>query len=158
MSEIKLYAGVGARTSPPHIITTMTKIASLLASKSYLLRSGGAKGADSAFETGCDSVGGLKEIFTKNSYIPPEAFDLAASVHPAWNKCSPIARRLHGRNSMIILGKNLNTPVNAVICYTPKGKIIGGTGNTIRIAKKYNIPIINLAENPEYEFIMTDFN
>ena len=37
-----------------------------------------------------------------------------------------------------------NPPSNFVVCYTPDGKASGGTGQAIRIAEYYNIPIYNL--------------
>lgn len=55
------YAGVGSRETPQDILNTMYKIGKYLASKGYTLRSGGAIGADTAFENGCDSVKGEKE-------------------------------------------------------------------------------------------------
>jgi hypothetical protein len=45
---------------------------------------------------------------------------------------------------MIILGKNLDEPVKFVVCWTPGGKVVGGTGVAIQIAHKNNIPVINL--------------
>ena len=56
------YAGVGSRETPLDVLKTMWKIGNYLATKGYTLRSGGAKGADTAFENGCDSVIGSKEI------------------------------------------------------------------------------------------------
>ena len=44
------YAGVGSRETPPEILAEMTKIAQELAAKKYSLQSGGAIGADMAFE------------------------------------------------------------------------------------------------------------
>lgn len=44
------YAGVGSRETPPEILAEMTKIANELAAKKYKLQSGGAIGADMAFE------------------------------------------------------------------------------------------------------------
>ena len=44
------YAGVGSRETPPEILAEMTKIAQELATKKYSLQSGGAIGADMAFE------------------------------------------------------------------------------------------------------------
>lgn len=54
----KLYAGIGSRTTPGDILQIMTLIANALAQKDYILRSGGAKGADSAFWSGCTLGGG----------------------------------------------------------------------------------------------------
>lgn len=70
----------------------MTKIGEILAKKNFILRSGGASGADSAFENGCDIQNGKKEIylpwknFNNNSsklyYISDKAKQIAKEFHP----------------------------------------------------------------------------
>ncbi len=58
------------------------------------------------------------------------------------------------RNSQQILGQNLNDYCAFVVCWTPDGaenattKQSGGTGQAIRIANHYGIPVINLY-NPD---------
>ena len=54
------YTGVGGRETPPHVLNLMTRIAQGLAKVGGILRSGGARGADSAFEAG---AGAAKDIF-----------------------------------------------------------------------------------------------
>ena len=49
---MKYYAGVGSRETPPDVLKTMLKIGRYLAVKGYTLRSGGAKGADTALRMG----------------------------------------------------------------------------------------------------------
>lgn len=44
------YAGIGSRETPLSMLKTMTKVADMLAKKGYTLNSGGAIGADVAFE------------------------------------------------------------------------------------------------------------
>jgi hypothetical protein len=118
--------------------------------KGWLLRSGGAKGADLAFEAGHDSAvldgaTGTKEIF-KAADATPEALELAAEYHPAWERCSPYARKLHARNGFIVLGERLNDPVDFVVCYTEGGKLKGGTAQALRIAGDNGIPILNYGQ------------
>lgn len=43
-----------------------------------------------------------------------------------------------------VLGYDLKTPSDMVICWTKDGGASGGTGQALRIAKDYNIPIYNL--------------
>ena len=43
------YTGIGARTTPNDVLKDMTNIASNLEQSGFILRSGGANGADSAF-------------------------------------------------------------------------------------------------------------
>lgn len=114
--------------------------------KGFTLRSGRAKGADQAFES---EVPYLKEIFTARD-ATPESFDHAAKYHPAWEHCSAFAQALHARNSMIVLGRDLNDPVDFVVCWTPGGAITGGTGQALRIAGAYGIPVFNYGDNSIY--------
>jgi hypothetical protein len=48
------------------------------------------------------------------------------------------------RNSFQVLGPDLQSPVSFVVCWTTGGKISGGTGQALRIAKDLSIPIFNL--------------
>ena len=147
------YAGIGSRETTQEILEHFEYIAGVLANKGFILRSGGAKGADSAFEKGCDRVKGMKEIFLpwrgfENSTsqlfnISDEAIKIAATYHPYWYNLSQGAQKLQARNSYQVLGYNLNTPSNFIICYTKGGKGSGGTGQAIRIAKANNIPVFD---------------
>lgn len=138
------YAGIGSRKTPSTIWQIMTNVGTIIARKGHLLRSGGAKGADTAFELGCDWGNGTKEIF-RPADVTPAAIGHAAMFHPVWSACDWDARQLHARNSMIMLGRNLDDPVNFVVCWTPGGHPIGGTGQALRIATAYKIPVFNLA-------------
>lgn len=149
-----LYAGIGSRETPRSILDLMTLIAVKLESLGYILRSGGAIGADTAFE---DGVKSLKEIFYDID-ATSDAIELASQFHPAWHNCRSGARKLHGRNSMILLGKNLDTPVKFVVCWTKDGKDTGGTGLGIRIAESMNIPIFNLYKYEHKERIYKFLN
>ena len=151
------YTGIGSRQTPINALQLMTQIAIEYSSNNYTLRSGGADGADKAFELGCDQNNGSKEIYIpwnsfNNCYINQgylvvnndEAFKIAEDAHPAWDRCSPGAKKLHTRNVYQVLGVNLNSPSEVIICWTADGKGKGGTGQAIRIAKNNNIPIIDL--------------
>ena len=50
MAEL-VYAGIGARTTPASVLADMTVMAGWLARTGWTLSSGGASGADSAFES-----------------------------------------------------------------------------------------------------------
>ena len=80
----------------------------------------------------------------RNKSLISETERIASEVHPAWDKCNEWARGMHSRNCHQILGYDLKSPVDAVICWTPNGKIQGGTSTSIRIAMKHNIPVFNL--------------
>lgn len=118
----------------------MERIATQLRSTGYVLRSGGAQGADLAFERG---AGEMKEIF-RASDATPASLELASKYHPAWHRCSDYAKRLHARNGFQILGRDLFSPSHFVVCWTRDGGPTGGTGQAIRIATAYRIPVFNL--------------
>lgn len=146
------YAGIGSRETPEPILNMMTSIAHHYRLEGRILRSGGAVGADTAFEAG---AGNAKEIFLAH-HATPEAHELTAKHHPAWHKCNPRARALHARNAMIILGRDLKTPVRSIICWTKDAKGGGGTGQGIRIANAYGIDTYDLAD-PEVHRLYTDW-
>lgn len=135
----------------------------------WTLRSGGADGADKAFEDGCDDATGKKEIFlpwkgfNKNSstlYPPPDgAMRIAEEIHPAWKALREPARKLVARNMQQVLGKELTSGVKFVICWTKDGCEsyktysirTGGTGTAISLASLNNIPIFNLKNKYAHE-------
>jgi hypothetical protein len=153
------YTGIGARKTPYDILTEMTVLGSILADANFTLRSGGAVGADSAFEAGCQKVNGMADIFIpwkgfqhhSSTLYPPTtaALDIAAVLHPAWHKCSSWARMLHARNVHQVMGYNIDTPSRFVICWTPGGELTGGTALAIRVAMKFNIPVFNLQDRDD---------
>ena len=74
----------------------------------------------------------------------PAYMAISASLHPAWERCSPAVRKLHARNVAILLGERWARPVNACNCWTAQGRPVGGTGMAIRIAEARGIPVLNL--------------
>lgn len=139
-----IYAGIGSRETPQTVLEMMTDFAEKYSSRGFLLRSGGALGADTAFERGSS----FSEIFRANDATKDSQL-LAELFHPAWHRCSEYAKKLHGRNMMILLGKNLETPVNFIVCWTKDGKPSGGTGQALRAAAHYGIPVFNLKNSIE---------
>jgi len=127
----------------------MTEMASELELAGFTLRSGGAAGADTAFESGVKRKG-YAHIFRPH-HATPEAETLAGQYHPAWERCGIFARKLHARNMQIMLGQELDKPVDFVLCWTPKGEVTGGTGQALRYALANNIPIINLGKDRNAE-------
>lgn len=153
---MKYYAGIGSRECPKEILELIVKTAFWLSNKNFILRSGGAEGCDKAFEFGCDKANGKKEIFlpwkgfnnSTSQYIVKEkkAFDIAAKYHPRYATLKDGAKKLQARNSHQVLGWDLDTPSSFVVCYTKEGKGEGGTGQAIRIAKDYNIPVFDFGK------------
>lgn len=162
----RCYTGIGSRSTPPHVFDRMRAIASELAVEGYELRSGGADGADTAFELGCDDVQGAKSIWlpwpgfqgrkaalSDRTFLPtPAAFAMASALHPAWSRLSRGPRSLHARNSHQVGGADLASPSSFVVCWTADGAEsaadvsakTGGTGTAIRLASLCGIPTFNL--------------
>ena len=63
MSQYKPYTGIGSRNTPADMMLTIAKVGFALGSLGYTLRSGGAQGADTAFEQGASTAQAPKEIF-----------------------------------------------------------------------------------------------
>ena len=169
MDNLKFYTGVGSRNTPKDVMDEMYLIGVYLSEKGYILRSGNARGADSAFQMGCDSVNGDSEIYlplenfgtlkrntilVKDTKILLQAFEIAKSVKSktyVWNKKN---KPFHTRNVFQVLGFHLNKPSDFVLCWTDTGaenhdEIINrndksGTSTAISLASIYNIPVFNM--------------
>lgn len=149
---IKYYAGIGSRETPRHIRVIMYRIAQQLEKQGYILRSGGAVGADKAFERGVSDCNN-KEIFLGED-CQNWCYNEAVKHFPKdrnknkFFKWKPEIRNLIGRNMMQILGYDGDTPVDFVICYCqPKydsASIAGGTVYAVRCANHYGIKVYNL--------------
>jgi hypothetical protein len=153
-----VYAGIGSRETPQEIQDEMTEVAKILQSEGFVLRSGKARGADIAFEKG---AGPEKEIFPGSLKAGEKELAIAREIHP-----NPVALdnskgnpeytwNLMARNTNQIFGKDLNTPVDFVLAWTPDGLTdyrnrtikSGGTGQAIEMASRKGIPVINLANS-----------
>jgi hypothetical protein len=138
----------------------MTRIATKLRDAGFILRSGGAQGADSAFAAG---AGKYAEIW-RPEHCTPLAEEIAARYHPVWNRLTPYVKKLHGRNVFQVLGGNLATPSEFLVCWTPDGCVrhgarsikTGGTGTAISIASAYGVIVNNLAV-PEHRAVWENF-
>lgn len=154
MSNIKYYAGIGSRQTPAFVCGYFTELAKLLQSRDYVLRSGAALGADSAFENGVSDPT-MKEIILpwrefnghESQILPNEqCFLLAQEIHHNWKSLTRGAKSLHARNIKQILGDSLDSPVDFVLCWTDGGKTVGGTATAIRLAELLNIPVFNFGK------------
>lgn len=136
----KYYAGIGSRETPAAVLQRMTKCADYLREQGYTLRSGGAMGADRAFEM---AAGDNKDIYYANDEDALWTHLYTDHFHPAPTRLSEYARKLMNRNAMQILGRSGCEPVEFVVCWTKDGKDTGGTGQALRIAKYFSITIFN---------------
>lgn len=148
-----IYTGIGSRQTPEEVCDLFRRMGAFLGKKGLVLRSGHADGADMAFEIGCDSVGGAKEIYlpwkgfngSDSSLVifNYKAYELAAKFHPAFDYLGYGPKKLIARDGFQILGPKLDTMTDFVVCYTQNGELKGGTAQAIRIASAYNIPVFN---------------
>jgi len=153
----RYFTGIGSRETPPGIKPLIEEACLFLSAMKFVLRSGGAPGADSMFE---HSFHGEKEIylpwkgFNQNTSqlfldnmgieIIEKASSIAKNHHPRWNSLSRPAKKLMTRNSFQVIGQDLQTPSSFILCWTKGGTINGGTGQAMRIARHLEIPIFNL--------------
>lgn len=150
----KFYTGVGSRETPKRVCRFISEIATSLESHGFILRSGGADGADMAFELGVRNPNN-KEIwvpwlgFNNNSsrLLPSsKSYEIAKTIHPVWDRLSPAAQSLHARNCNQVLGMDLQTPSRFLICWTDGGVIKGGTATAIKLALNNKVPVLNLGK------------
>ena len=157
-----VWAGIGSRGNdkepmPRSVLADMTELARRMAEAGWHLSSGGADGSDTAFANGTPvdqrtiwlPWPGYNDLSGPDCHPIPrdrlqQALELAERFHPTWHTCKPSVRKLHARNGLILLGRDLDRPVDAVVAYTQDGKLQGGTAQGLRIARKLGIPIFNL--------------
>lgn len=165
----KTYSGIGSRETPSKIIEQMKDAALLCCGWGYTLHSGGADGADTAFEEAVDLVDGPKRIFLpfpnfngrRSIYTSakPEAYEIAETIHPAWKRLRTVPRQLIARNMHQVLGWSLQDPVEFVMCWTKDGcesrsqynQETGGTGSAISLADRCGVPVFNLFNPNRFE-------
>ncbi len=145
---MKWYTGVGSRETPANILELMEEVGYKLASQGWTLRSGGALGADRAFEEGMFryvGVDGPYEWTPAEIYLPWSGYEdhfkythgglnilpsdikldderiaegMAMAIHPAWEACKQGARKMHTRNVFQVLGRTLDEPSKMLIAWT----------------------------------------
>lgn len=166
----RFYAGIGARATPPEVLSLMTRAAFALLKRGYVLRSGHAIGADSAFERG---AGEAAEIYlpapgwrgsgsafhngTLGAEVWGRARTIAAAHHPTFAGLSPFVQNLHTRNVFQVLGACLDSPAEFVLCWTADGEASGGTGQVLRIAATHGVPVFNLQRPRERAHVERHF-
>lgn len=156
------YAGIGSRETPADVLDVLGKVADTL--DFTTLRSGRADGADTAFERG---TLGYRELYEPENIDnndfgnAKQAIEIARAIHPTPQYLTDGSWKLNlqARNSYQVLGKDLKTPSDFIICYAQyrtkttrngyKYQTRGGTGQAIRLALSKGIPVVNLADNPK---------
>lgn len=181
---MKFYTGIGSRNCPLNICEDMTQLATTLSNMGYTLRSGNAISADQAFASGVvgnkaqiwlpwnDFNTSFQEQYPDHEYrlvgdhctpgeSDDEAWDSVAKFHPYYTEME-MQDQKHFRIFMSFMSRNyrqvrgLGQPDSEfVICWTHDGTAVGGTGQGIRIARYYGIPVYNLF-NMSVEEILKD--
>lgn len=180
MSKTIYYSLVGSRETPKDIMELMTRFVEKGCRYGYISRSGGADGSDTCAEEGVYrflSTQELPESFAGNYmeiYLPWKDFNgrcsqssgyytlpwmdskyeaekIASETHPAWERCSQGAKKLHTRNVLQGLGQDLQTPSRFILCWAkPKHQdrrteeVLGGTGTCVKLGIDNGVEIINL--------------
>jgi hypothetical protein len=81
--------------------------------------------------------------------------------NPNWPALRRGGRALHARNCHQILGWDLDRPAEMVICWTPNGSLngvgsaTGGTGQALRLAVEFKVPVFNLALDEHRDRILS---
>ena len=162
-----IITGIGSRQTPDDICQLFTSLGAEARDRGWWIRSGHAEGADYAFEkgAGCRCIvympwKGFNEKYpllgiSRYNDLRDEVLDYVYRHDPYANDdMSQGVKRIKSRNVYQVLGEDLKTPSDVVICWTPDGKVVGGTGLAIRIAREEGIPIVNVGD-PE---VMQDFD
>lgn len=156
------YAGIGSRNITLAERQIIKRIAKQLSTK-FILYSGNAEGSDISFQEGSngncvvmlpykgfnikcfDYIKKSKEYFVLKT---DEAIESVKKFHPNPSSLNSWGFDLMVRNYFQINGYEEYEQVSFVVCCakTKNGKVMGGTGQAVRIALSRNIPVINIRE------------
>lgn len=146
-----VFAGIGTRTISDEARKSLTTYAWVLKEMGLDCRSGGAGGSDKIF---LDVFGDRCQVLRPH-HSTVESRKIAGEYHPAWDACDWGVKQLHGRNSQIILGENLDDKATFVLC-AATSETQGGTSLGIKIARSYAIPVFNVCREHTFdEFLKT---
>lgn len=168
LSPGPFYTGIGSRTAPTAILATFREVASRLEAEGWTLRSGGAPGADSAFEESVTDLThaeiyvpwsdfeGRKHGIRPSSRIWDQAKAMAGTIHPVFDRLKASEQSLHTRNVFEVCGTDIDDKSrhsSFVLCWTQDGsettaetgRGTGGTRTAIVLAANLGIPVINFA-------------
>jgi hypothetical protein len=165
--ETKYITCIGSRKAPDDVLEIMYNVGARISTKeNWVGRSGGAEGSDSAFEEGFKrnpNPVGKFEVFlpwegfegksmwkgtNKLSYRVAleyvDEYKIVRNYYPSISKCSEGVKKLFCRNVNQVLGIDLKSPSHEIVCWTPKGELVGGTRIAMMIGNGLNIPVHNL--------------
>lgn len=172
----KYLTFVGSRSTPLEVLKEAQALLLHSINDEFVPRSGNASGFDQVVslyatpghreiylpykEFNLKSLGGpYNDAFVPNETWPnyQKAFGLVMEHHPLKDKVPSDALPYLVRDVYQVLGLDLDTPSEKVICWTPDGaqtakectKKTGGTAMAIRVADVYGIPVENLNRKKE---------
>ena len=161
-----LIAGIGTREPSQLIIDRASELQEFSLFHKFV--TGGAIGMDDIFSKIFNAKimlpwDSYNEIYANNDTIidcqklsyklRKEAELIASQMHEGWHNCKQGARTLHSRNVFIILGPDLQTPVNMVIYGTndkDTTRLSGGTRMGVQLARSLGIPNFGLQFDDEF--------
>lgn len=158
-----IVTGIGTRKINKPAFNMLFQIARRMAHQGWELRSGGAIGADTAWEQGWLGFD-RKEIYVVKGTtcdiakyatcghisdygdIWFEAEDIASKLHPRWENLGEYAQAMHTRNVFQVLGLDLKSKSDVVAAYAPPDgqSVKGGTASAFNLARAKGIPAFNL--------------
>ena len=161
---------------PKGVKEKLAKIAKSLEKQGLTLRTGEGVGSDAAFKNAVKDSS-KRKVYTKyhaakntwgegKTSTGPQAFKIMVHTLPdvndhvvlkngklkvknSGNDVKTTTKQLYARNCFQILGGNLKSPVDFIVCYSPldeDGNPTPGTRYSLYLAKLMNIPVFNLAE------------
>lgn len=168
--EGNIITFVGSRKTPTRVVDEYQNLAQILVENGCIVRSGNAQGFD---QTIAKVPVENREIYLpyanfgtqlknyQNVFVPKTEF-------ANWNEAVSIVKKLHPNKNLTdiqllylardvyqVLGKDLQTPSDLIICWTEDGasqpheltRKTGGTAMALRVAFHYNIPVMNIKSN-----------
>ena len=163
-----IIAGVGSRDTIPSVLRDMRRIGEYCRFHNITVRSGHAGGADEYFEKGAQEAclaiypwTGFNTDPNKDGFITNAKVlvykhnsateEIARKYHPKYDYLKASVKKLMCRNVWQVLGETLNSPVKFVVCWTEGAMGEGGTGQAIRVANGYGIPVYDMG-NPKFNY------
>ena len=160
---MKYVTIIGSRSITVQEENILKEIAQKYHNLGYILRSGGANGADSI----------VNEFENKEIYIPWNGFNnfehngesvfelsripgsldairAARRVHPAPHKLTMASEKLHGRNYFQVFGQNgIASELVLFVADEVDGEVCGGTRTAVTLAREAGIETINLRKSSD---------
>jgi len=163
------YTGIGSRETPLEIRDLMTEIAMHFQSHGYTLRTGSVSVADRAFEIGAgenkeiyvpwngwNDRPGITSVSIASTRLAQSIWEqrrvngwepfLSAHVDEKWDDIHPGTKDLLAKSVCMVLGKDLNEPSDALVCWTPQCRVIGISAHVMVLAAINKIPMFNLCD------------